>query len=364
MIAIALFLTACGEKEATPESEKQTGQVQDARKTDERAVPVEAMIIKKKVVEQNFPMTSLFKPLNQVDILAEVSGEVKKISKKLGEVVTVKDTMAYIDDLIPYNQFRQASAQVFSAENNLKIAHLNLQSDKELFNNGDISNLAYENSVLTVKTAEANHLSALANLSLIEKSYRDTRIMSPFGGLISRKYIELGATVNPGTPLYRIVDLSTLKLEVGIPQAIISHVRIGSRARLTVSALNNQKFEGEVRFISPQADENSGAFVTEIHVKNTPDLKIRAGMTARGELIFSDIIENLVVPEFSLVTRNGDHSVYKIKNGIAKLVDVEIGENYGSNVIVHDGLVEGDTIVIVGMKNLGIETKVWIESLQ
>ncbi|MBN2090214.1 efflux RND transporter periplasmic adaptor subunit [candidate division KSB1 bacterium] len=364
MVFIALFFNACSENKEISEEQEQVTTAQKTQKTDDRSVPVEALIIKKKVVEQNFPMTALFKPLHQVDVLAEVSGEIKKINKNLGDMVTAKDTLAFIDDLIPYNQYRQANAQVLSAENNLKITRLNLQSDKELFDNGDISNLAYENSVLAVKTAEANHLSALANLSLVEKSYRDTRIMSPFAGLISRKYVELGSTVNPGVPLYRIVDLGTMKLEVGIPQAIISHVRVGSRARVIVSALNNQQFEGEVRFISPQAEESSGAFITEIYVKNTADLKIRAGMTARGEIIFTDIIENLVVPEYALVTRNGDHSVYKVKNGIAKLVDVEIGETYGTNVIIQNGLAEGDTIVIVGMKNLGVETKVWIESLQ
>ena len=125
-------------------------------------------------MEQNFPMTALFKPLHQVDVLAEVSGEIKEIIKNLGDMVTSRDTLAFIDDLIPYNQYRQANAQVLSAENNLKIARLNLKSDKELFENGDISNLAYENSALAVLTAEANHLSALASLSLVEKSYRDT----------------------------------------------------------------------------------------------------------------------------------------------------------------------------------------------
>ena len=223
-------------------------------------IPVEALVIQPQRITQNIPLTGILQPNHQVDIVAEVSGKVTQINKRLGEPVTIKDTLAVIDDKIPLSNYRQARSQVLSAENNLKIAKLNLKSDKELFNNGDISQLAYENSQLAVKSAEASRLSALANLSLLEKNYRDTRITSPINGLISRKNIDMGMMVTPGTPLYRVVDLTTLKIKVGVPQSMISHISTGSSAEVEISALNNQVFKGNVHHISPQADENTGAF--------------------------------------------------------------------------------------------------------
>ena len=277
--------------------------------------------------------------------------------------ITTKNILAIIDDKIPYSNYEQAKAQVLSAENNLNIAKLNKKSDEELYKNGDISKLAYDQSVLTVKTADANHLSARANLSLMQKTYNDTRIKSPISGLVSRKHIELGTMINSNMLVYRVVDLSTLKIEVGLPQALISRVRLNNVAKIKVSALSSQIFEGYVEYISPQADENTGTFAVEIHVKNTKDLIIRAGMTAKIDLILTELDEQLVIPDYALVTKNGNNFIYKVESDTAKLKEIDIAETIGSSVVVANGLNDGDSIVVVGMKNLGTKTKIFIETV-
>jgi HlyD family secretion protein len=216
---------------------------------------------------------------------------------------------------------------------------------------------------LAVNTARAQLLSARASLDLTEKNYFDTRIVSPINGIISRKNIDLGTMVTPTMPTYRVVDITTLKVEVGLPQAMINSVHIGSQARLLISAISNQEFSGSVRYVSPQADENTGTFATEIHVRNSPDLKIQAGMTARIELLLTTAEKSLIIPDYALVTRNNQQHVYRIHQYIASLTPVTVSQTFGSQVMVEDGLAEGDTIVVVGMKSLGVDSKVWIESL-
>jgi RND family efflux transporter MFP subunit len=335
----------------------------EVQKTTMKGIPVEAMIIQEKEVQQDVPLTAVLQPLHTVDIVAEVSGKVKQINKKLGDAVNLEDVLATIDDKIPLSNYRQSKSQVLSAENNLKIAQLNLKSDEQLLKTGDISELQFEQSQLAVKTAEANHLSALANLSIMEKTYQDTRIKSPIKGLISRKYIDIGMMVNPNMPLYRVVDLTTLKMEVGIPQSLITSVQVGSKAQIRISGFPNETFDGYVRYISPQADEQSGAFTVELHVKNTRSQKIRAGMTAKVDITLVKFGAQLVIPKYALVTKNGSEYVYKIRQDKARLIDVTTGETFGSQIIINDGLMQGDTIVIVGMKNLGMETDIWIETL-
>ena len=285
----------------------------------------------------------------------------EKVIKKIGSRISTKDTLAVIDDRIPLANFLQAKSQVLSAENNLHIAQLNLESDKELFDNGDISKLAFQNSELAVKSAEANLLSAKANLSLLEKGYFDTRITSPINGIISRKYINVGTMVNPGMPLYSVVDLSKLKIEAGISQNLIDKVRVGSKAELTISGLNNSTYHAVVKHISPQADEATGVFKIEIHLDNTPDLKILAGMTANINLFLTSLNESIFVPDHSIVTRGDEEYVYKIEEGVAKLTAIKSNGTFGANVLIEEGVSEGEQIVVVGMKNLGIDTKVQVE---
>jgi RND family efflux transporter MFP subunit len=330
---------------------------------ESKIVPVEVIVASKQNLEATIPFTGVLAPSRSVDIISEVSGKVQKINKKLGQGISAKDVLAVIDDEVPYNQFRQAQAQKLSADNSLKIAQLNLESDKILFDNDDISKIAYENSILAVKTAEANQLSAIANLSLLEKNYNNTRIKSPISGIVSRKYIELGTMVSVGMPIYRIVDLSSLKIEVGISQDMVNYVKIGSQANIQISALNNQNISGKVRYISPQADEQTGTFKAEIHITNTQNMEIRAGMTASIDLVISNKDEQLSVPNYSLVTKNGDQFVYIVKDNFAELHIIETGQSIGYNTIVNFGLTAGDTVVVVGMKNLGEKTAVFIETV-
>ena len=362
--SLGLFYCSPESDNSDNSTHKETTNLSSKSTETEKIVPVEAMIIKEKIMERTLSLTGALEPIHVVDIVSEVTGKANKINKKLGNSITPVDILAVIDDKIPLSQFEQAKAQVLMAENNFKIAQLNLKSDKELHENGDISQLAFENSNLAVKTAEANLLSAKANLSLMEKRYQDTRIKSPIRGLISREYVELGMMVNPNTLLYQVVDLNELKMSVGIPQDIIQSVNQNSRALVTISALNNEEFPAEVRFISPHADPSSGSFTIEIYVSNTPNMKIRGGMTAKVELILDDIGSQLALPNYAVIAKNDHHIVYKYEKGKAKLTDVKLGPTFGNSIVITEGIAEGDTIVITGMKNLGVDTKVAIEELQ
>ncbi len=359
LVLFLLSIMSCGGNS----NKKETASNIESTVDEVKVVPVEVMIVSKQNLEATIPFTGLLAPSRSVDIISEVSGKVQKINKKLGQRASTKDVLAVIDDEVPFNQFQQAQAQKLSADNSLKIAELNLESDKILFDNNDISKIAYENSVLNVKNAEANQLSTIANLSLLEKNYNNTRIQSPISGIISRKYIELGTMVSIGMPIYRVVDLSTLKIDIGISQDKVNYVKVGTKADVIISALNNQSFTGIVQYISPQADEQAGTFKAEILVSNTQNMDIRAGMTASIKLAVSNEEKQLSVPNYAIVTQNNEQNIYKVKNDFAELYKIETGQSLGSNTIVNSGLVEGDTIVVVGMKNLGEKTAVFIETV-
>ena len=316
------------------------------------SIPVEVLLIKPENVQKNISFSGILQPVHSVDILAEVSGKITKINKKLGEVVSTQDVLAEIDDEIPLSNYRQAKSTVLSAENNLKIAELNLKSDEELFASGDISKLAYENASLSVKTAEANHLMALANLSRMDKAYKDTRIKSPINGHISRKYVDIGTMVNPNTPVYRVVDLSALKISIGVPQEVIPMIRPGSEGRVYVSAFSGEALTGKVRYVSPQADERTGSFNVEVHVPNNAQKLIPAGMTARVEIVLDKQEDIIALPDYAFIQQNNEFQIYKVEKNRAVMTPVEVGDSFENRRIVRDGLSMGDTVITVGIKNL------------
>ncbi len=363
LLSLILILSCGTEKKSQDDPQTIENRAERQANENERRIPVEAIVLKPVSLEQTLTLTGVLRPLHTVDIMAEVSGKVTRINKEMGDRVTTRDTLAYIDDKIPYNNYRQARARLLSAENDLKIARLNLESDKELHKNGDISDIAYQNSILAVKNAEAGYLSALANLSVMEKQYKDTRIVSPVSGFVAKRFIDLGTMVTPNMLLYTVVDLTYLKLDIGIPQDMINLVRAGSPCTVTISALDNTSFPGTIRYISPQAEAQSGAFPAEVEIKNTKDYKIRGGMTAKVTITLKDHRNRIAVPDYAVISKNGDRAVYKIRNHRAYLTPVSASSSFGSQIIIDKGLADGDTIVVVGMKNLGIDSPVWIERI-
>jgi len=362
---LAVSALSCGSatEDTAGDPSRAGGTSQQVASEETQRVPVEALVLRKRRIQETVVLTGVLRPRREVEIVAEVQGQVASIHTELGSAVSPSDTLARIGDTIPLSQYRQAQARVLTADNNLDIAQLNYGSDKELLKNGDISQLAYENSLLAVKAAEADRLSALASLDIAEKQFVDTRVTAPFAGLIARRYVDPGAMVSPGTPIFREIDLSVLKLEVGLAQSSVSRVRVGNPASVRVSALAGTAYEGVVHTVAPQADEQSGTFAVEIHVRNTPDRILRAGMTARADLFLRGAGQQLAVPDYALVTRNGGRYVYRIEGGSAHLKEVSVSEILGGQAVIQSGLAPGDTVVVVGMKNLGVDTKVWVETV-
>ena len=359
LIILSLFIViGCEEEQASADTQI----TEEVVNEPVASIPVEAIVISEKIIEQKLPLTGVLTPNRSVDLVVEVSGKVTSVQNNLGDYIGANQTLAVINDVIPKSQYKQAQAQVLSSESSLSIAKANLNSDKILFDNGDISELAYNSSQSNFNNAEAQYLSAEAMLSTAKKTFEDTRIKSPISGYISRKNIEYGTMVQMGTVAYRVVDLSKLKLKVSVPQEMVNKVRIGGKANINISAINGKSFQGVVRRISPQADEATGGFAVEILVTNKENI-IKAGMTAKIELLLTKESKVLAIPEYSIVTKENETYVYKIKDEYAELVKVELGESVGVNQIVNTGLSVGDKIVTVGMKNLGIKTKVKIEKL-
>jgi len=331
--------------------------------TPVKRIPVEVMIVSERPFAQNIAVTGVLEPVHAVDLIAETSAKMKTIYKKLGQNITPRDTLAVLDDKVQSSQYQQALAQVRSAENSLAIARLNYSSDEQLYRSGDISKLALETSELNRKSAEAGLLSARAGLSLAEDAYFDTRITSPISGYISRDLTEVGMAVSPGQTLYRVVDLSAFKIKVNIAQDLIGYVNVGNPVKVFISALGNRELQGEVRHISPEADNNSGGFEAELRITNPGDSRLRGGLTCRTEIQLSGNGSALIAPEYAVVSRETEQFLYKLEKSNALLRPVKISRIVGSEAIIESGLNAGDTIIVIGMKNLGQNTPVSVEAV-
>ncbi|MDE3001301.1 MAG: efflux RND transporter periplasmic adaptor subunit [Gemmatimonadota bacterium] len=357
MLALCFFVISCG-----PREDSDAGGSTETDADSLRTVPVRARVVRQEHVEEAIEVTGVIAPHRSVDVVAETGGRLVRVRANVGHRVSAGDTLAVIDDRVAASRLEHAKAQVLSARNKLKIARLNFESDGQLLDAGDISKLAFETSRFAVKSAEAELKSNQAELSRARKGFEDTRLTSPIDGRISRKHVELGAMTSVGKAAYRVVDLTTMKIKLGIPQPAIGRVTPGGSVRITVDALGGLTFDGYVRYVSPQAEEATGAFPVEVHLANTPGMTIRGGMAARCRVILRGSGLQFVVPGNAVVAREDKEYIYRIRDGIARLSEVKTRDTFGAHVAVEAGIEEGDSIVVAGMNRLGTATRVTVRA--
>ena len=105
-------------------------------------------------------------------------------------------------------------------------------------------------------------------LQVAAKALSDATLVAPISGYISKKSIEIGDTASAGRPVFEIVQLDPVEVNVGVPETDVHLVKIGQKASVTLPALPSQSFEGTVRIINVAADPGTRTYMTRISVPN------------------------------------------------------------------------------------------------
>ncbi len=105
-----------------------------------------------------------------------------------------------------------------------------------------------------VKAALARVDQAVYSVRLLEKQIQDCTVRSPTNGVVTEKLVEEGELAAPGTGLYVIADLATVKLTIYVPETDLGNIRLGQTARISIDSRPRVTFPGTVTFISPVAE--------------------------------------------------------------------------------------------------------------
>jgi HlyD family secretion protein len=105
-----------------------------------------------------------------------------------------------------------------------------------------------------VKAALARVDQAVYSARLLEKSIQDCTVRSPTAGIVTEKLVEEGELAAPGTGLYVITNLDTVKLTIYVPETDLGNIRLGQQARISVDSRPDTIFPGTVTYISPIAE--------------------------------------------------------------------------------------------------------------
>ncbi len=198
----------------------------------------------------------------------------------------------------------------------------------------------------------------------LEKS----KIYAPIGGMVvyaksrsrfsSESMIEEGATVRKRQDLITLPDTSQMKVEIKVHESQVNKVKKGQTAFVVLDSMPDKRFKGIVSKVAPLpdsasffSDPNLKEYATEILVTDQlPDLK--PGVSARAEIVITNITSTLKVPIQSVTTANNEQVIYKAAMGDPERVPVEVGLFNTKFIQILDGVEEGDKILLTPPLNM------------
>lgn len=189
---------------------------------------------------------------------------------------------------------------------------------------------------------------AKARIAALESTIGQIVLLAPFGGTVTHIDSLPGDQVNPGTPAFRIDDLSRLLVDVQITEVDVNRIRVGQPVMMTFDAIADKEYSGKVVEVGRVGTAVQGVvnFTITVQIENA-DEAVRPGMTAAVNIV-TDLVENtLLVPNRAVRRRNGKPIVYVLRNGVPTITDIELGlTSDTTSQVVSGGVKEGELLVL------------------
>jgi len=233
------------------------------------------------------------------------------------------------------NDFHKFEAAYLAAKQNYEMARQGSRSEDKL-------------------ATEAQTRTAVAQMQDARRHQENCRLVAPIAGFIGMKHVNVGDVVASGTPVFSVINLDPVKIRVAIPEAEVGQISTGAAASVTVASLSGQSYKGTLDALGISADPVSRTYTAKIAVANH-DHQLRDGMVSQARIYGTKQIHVLTVPGDAIVRdAHGvtDVYVYYPTRRMAFARRVDLGDFLGGEVVISNGLIFSDQVVVVGQQNL------------
>mgnify|MGYP006267990645 CR=1 FL=1 len=316
-----------------------TGSPNGEQAAQQPALAVEALEVSRGSLLQTIQASGSIRGSQEVGVVSEVEGRIQAASFELGQFVEAGQVLLQVESTV-------ARLNVQEAQGALDSARLDLSATERRFEQGSASQAELTRARSAANGAEARYEAAL-------KTLRDHTITAPISGFIASRADDLsvGNYLNRGVPVTRIVDLTTLEMEIAVGERELQYLEVGLPASVSISACGSQSVGARVDSIAAGADPSTGSFPVLLSWENDCDTA-RSGMTASASVRTADAAPALVVPSAAIREDSGGRYVFVARDGEVERRTITTGERLGDRVTVLDGLTEGDVIVTSALSAL------------
>ena len=315
--------------------------------------PLEITQVEPQTLQQLVKVTGSLAPQRQTQLGSQVAGRVVAVLARPGDTVKEGDVLMQLDTESLQIQLDQQTNTAEATRAQLQLAEGQLARTTDLIERGLTASSGLEQAQSSVDALRANLAALEGQVEAARIAVQNATLKSNMSGIISERSVEPGQTVQPGTPLFTIVDLSEMEMNAAAPVGASSLVAAGQPVVITVEGFGDRTFSGTVDRVNPVAVAGTRTIPVYIAIDN-PEGLLRGGMFATGQIVVNEAQDALAVPTgavredaegFFLLKVEGDHVVRQA---------IEKGPtwNAGRLVQITAGLAPGDTVVTAPLTQL------------
>src|SRR5690606_8405279 len=173
-------------------------------------------------------------PRVQATVRAELGGAILSVTAEPGQAVRKGQVLARINAPTQDEAVRSAESSLRSEEQNLEQARRELARAETLVKSGAIAERDLETARNAVISAESRVADVRARLATARQELADATVVAPISGIVADRPVNAGDVVAVGTPLYTIVDPSSMELQASVPSESLSAIRVGAPVSFSV----------------------------------------------------------------------------------------------------------------------------------
>jgi membrane fusion protein (multidrug efflux system) len=306
-----------------------------------RVINVEILTLKARNFVDLINLTGTVVAGQDVTLSAQESGVIRRVVVEKGTTVTVGQRLLEIDDAVLRSQVEEAAAQA-------SLASETWVRRKRLYEEDQVgSELAYLEAKYTAEQASAR-------LTTLQIRLGRTVIRAPIDGVLETRLVEVGAMVNVGTNVARIVSLDPVKVVAGVPERYARDVTVGASV-VTVFDILDSSSEGTISYVGATVNPRNRTFMIELEMPN-PDGVIKPEMVANVGLVRQTIADAIVIPQEALVRVEDGYVVFLAEgdgdDDVVLSRAVELGASQRNEVVIEAGLSAGERLIVVGQQQV------------
>ena len=292
-----------------------------------------------------------FYPFQDVMIHAKISGYVNPIRVDIGDRVKAGELLATLEVPELKDEFEGALASARRAEAEHVIAHLNYTRLVEV--NKSQPNLVAQQDLDDAEAKDSAMKAAFAAAKAEAEKFKTlsdyTRVLAPFDGVVTKRYVDDGTLVEAGTssgtvPVVELAQNRLLRLRFPVPEAETPLIRDGGEVSVSIDAVH-RIFTGRISRDSWEIDRSTRTMIVEVDVPN-PDDVFKAGMYASVKLTVQAADGVIAVPLQALSSDSSPSILVVTKDGNIGERKVSVGMRTASLAEIQSGLSEGDLVVV------------------